>query len=494
MLSIKLGGSHGANAMLYLRGNRRDYDNWHDLGNPTWGYDEVLKYFRKSEQNLDEDLVKFENGKYHSDKGLLKVGRYRAQNDSNAIEDCFVAAGKEFGYNFVDDFNSNTLLGYARGQGTVFNGRRQTTAKAFLIPAKDRPNLHIIKYAHATKVNIDGNGKATGVEFIYKGKENLIANVKKEIVISGGAISSPQLLLLSGIGPAKYLKKLEIPLKKDLAVGKNLQDHLIVPMFFSFHKSKADQLQSENMLQDTIDFYLYGKGEYTGLGITDLVAFLNTVNGTGYPDIEIHHFAYKKDSIALKTYLQIVGFSDEVQAALIEESKTSELAMVFVVLLNPKSKGSIKLNSVDPFEKPYIFANYLDEKEDWQTILNGVKYEYNQVHSKTFKEHEGTFVQLPLKECNKFSFASDEYFKCYINQLSTTVYHPAGTCKMGPKTDKKSVVDPRLRVHGIPNLRVADTSIMPNIVSANTNAPTIMIGEKCADFIKEDWNELRDEL
>lgn len=480
--------------MIYLRGHRRDYDSWHEFGNVGWSYDEVLKYFRKSEQNLDENLVKFDNGKYHNDKGLLKVGPYRSANDSNVIEDCFVAAGKEAGYDSVDDFNSNTILGFARAQGTIADGRRQTTAKSFLIPAKDRPNLHIIKYAHATKVNVNDNNKATGVEFVYKRTEKMVANAKKEIIVSSGAISSPQLLLLSGIGPAKYLKKFEIPIKKDLPVGKNLQDHFIVPMFFSFHKSTADQLQSENMLQDAIDFYLYGKGEYTGLGITDLVAYLNTVNGTGYPDIEIHHFAYKKNSIALKSYLEIVGYSDNVQKALIEESKISEMAMVFVVLLNPKSKGSVKLNSIDPFDKPFIFANYLDEKEDWQTILNGVKYEYNQTHSQAFKEHEGNFIELPLKECSKFKFATDEYFKCYINQMGSTVYHPVGTLKMAPKSDKKAVVDPRLRVHGIHNLRVADASIMPKIVSSNTNAPTIMIAEKAVDMIKEDWNEIRDEL
>lgn len=482
------------NAMLYMRGNRRDYDEWHRLGNPTWSYDEVLKYFQKSEQNLNEDLVKYENGKYHSGDGLLKVGPYRPTNDSNAIEDCFIEAGEEMGYEHVDDFNSDTYLGYGRAQGTVYNGRRQTTAKAFLIPAKDRPNLHIIKHAHATKIQIDANGKAVGVEFVYQGKQSLVAKTKKEIIVSGGAISSPQLLLLSGIGPEKHLNKLGIPLKKDLAVGKHLEDHLIVPMFFSFHQSKSEFLEMENHLQNTINLLMYNKGEYTTLGITDLVGYINTINGTGYPDVELHHFDYRKQSNALKSYLDIVGYGDDVQKTLIEENQNKEMAMVFVVLLNPKSKGSIHLASTDPFEKPSIYANYLDEKEDWQTILNGVKFQYNLIHSKSFKEHEGAFVRLPIADCDEMPFASDKYFKCYINHMATTVYHPTGTCKMAPSTDKKAVVDSRLRVHGITNLRVADASIMPNIVSSNTNAPTIMIGEKCADFVKEDWNTARDEL
>lgn len=486
-----LGGTGALNAMLYIWGNRRDYDRWHDLGNPTWSYDDVLKYFRKSEHNFDNDLVKNQNGKNHSDNGMLKIGHYRLKNDSNIVEDCFVAAAKESGYNYVNDFSSDTILGYARAKGTIHNGRRQTTAKTFLIPAKDRPNLHIIKHAHVTKINIDDNGKATGVEFVYKGNEKLIVNAKKEIIVSAGAISSPQLLMLSGIGPEKHLKKLNIPVKRNLAVGKNLQDHLIVPMFFGFHRSKSVSLISENLLENTIDLLVHNKGPYTNLGITDLVGFINTLNGTGYPDIELHHFAYQKESIGLKTYLNIVGFGDNVQNALIEENKNSEMGMVFVVLLNPKSKGTIKLSTTNPFEKPSIFPNYLDEKEDWQTMLNGVKYQYNQIQSKIFKQHEGNFMRIPLPKCDKLPFASDIYFRCYIDHMATTVYHPVGTCKMGPSSDKKTaVVDSQLRVHGIGNLRVADASIMPLIVSSNTNAPTVMIAEKCADFIKEEQEHL----
>lgn len=487
-----IGGTHGVNAMIYLRSHRRDYDSWESFGNPTWGYDDVLKYFKKSEHNTDAEFV--ENGKYHSNKGPLIVGKYRLKNESHSIEDCFIKAGQESGYSYVNDFNSDTILGYSRVQGTIHDGRRQTTAKAFLIPAKDRPNLHIIKHAHATKIEINEYNKSTAVHFVYKGNKKLTAKIRKEIIVSAGAISTPQLLQLSGIGREKHLTPLGISVKKNLAVGKNLQDHLIVPMFFHFHRSVSDSLEVENILKDTVNFYLQNSGVFTNLGITDLVGYINTVNGTGYPDIETHHFAYKKQSNALKTYLQIVGYGDAVQNALIAENKDSEIAMVFVVLLNPKSSGSIKLKSVDPIDKPFIFANYLDEDEDWNTILNGVKYQYNQVNSVAFKEHDGSFVRLPLKECDQFKIPSDKYFKCYINQMATTVYHPCCTAKMGPISDKNAVVDSRLRIHGIPNIRVIDASIMPNVVSSNTNAPTIMIGEKGADMIKEDWNVERDEL
>lgn len=480
--------------MIYLRGHRRDYDDWHRFGNPTWSYDEVLKYFRKSEHNLDEDLVKNENGKYHSDNGMLKVGPYRPKNDSHPIEDCFIAAGKEAGYDHITDFNSDTVLGFGRVQGTIYNGRRQTTAKSFLIPAKDRPNLHIIKHAHATKIEIDSNGKATGVEFIYNGKNKLVAKTNKEVVVSGGAISSPQLLMLSGIGQEEQMKMHNIPLKKNLAVGENLQDHLIVPVFFSFHKSTSDSSKADNPLESLIDFHLHNRGSHTGIGITDLVGYINTVNGTGYPDIELHHFEFNKESGGLKLLFEKMDLHADIAKKLYEENKQNEVAMVWVVLINPKSTGKISLNSANPFDKPSIFANYLDKEDDWQTVLNGVKYQYDQIKTKAFKEHEGTVIHLPIPECDELPSSSDEYLKCYINQISSTVYHPVGTCKMGPDSDKEAVVDSRLRVHGVPNIRVADASIMPKIVSSNTNAPTIMIGEKCADFIKEDWNGLRDEL
>lgn len=487
-----LGGTSGINAMIYLRSHRRDYNGWHELGNPGWSYDDVLKYFKKSEQNLNENIAR--NGKYHSENGLLKVGFYRDNETYNTIENCHISAAKETGYEYVHDFNSEELLGYSRVQGTIHNGRRQSAAKAFLIPAKDRSNLHIIKHAHVTKIDIDNDGRASAVNFIYNGANELTVKTQKEVIVSGGAISSPQLLMLSGIGPKNHLQKFNIEVKKNLAVGENLQDHLNVPMFFSFHRSKAETLKSDDILSDTIDLLLNNKGSFSILGITDLVGYINTVNGTGYPDIELHFFDFKVQSIGLKTYLDTVGYGDDIQKKLIEENQDSELSMVFVVLLNPKSKGRIQLKSSDPFEKPSIFANYLDEDEDWNTILNGVKFQYNHTNSKAFKEHEGSFIKLPIGGCEKFEYLSDEYFKCYINAMATTVYHPVGTVKMGPTSRKDSVVDSRLRVHGIPNLRVIDASIMPTIVSSNTNAPAIMIGERGSDFIKEDWNVARDEL
>lgn len=488
-----LGGSGAMNAMIYLRSHRRDYDHWQELGNTEWGYENVLKYFKKSEQNTNDQIAQYHNGKYHNQNGLLKVGSYRSNHPmDSAIERCYIAAGAEAGYEYVDDFNSDTLLGYSRVQGTIYNGRRQSTAKAFLIPAKDRPNLHVIKNAQATKIHFDRNNLATSVDFTYNGEQMMNVKTKKEIIVSGGAISSPQLLLLSGVGPKKHLEQFNIDVKLDLAVGRNLQDHLIVPMFFSFDQSENPL--SENILNDTMNLLMYNRGPYTAVGITDLVSFINTVNGSGFPDVETHHFEYAVQSPGLQLYLNAVGFGENIQAKLFEVNQKKPISMNFVVLLNPTSVGRIKLKSIDPMDKPEIFANYLDTANDWQTILNGVRYQYNQTNSKAFKKYSGSFIRVPLPKCDQLEYLSDAYFKCYIDAMTTTVYHPVGTAKMGPAKDKQAVVDSRLRVHGIKNLRVIDASIMPTIVSSNTNAPTIMIGEMGADLIKEDWNAARDEL
>lgn len=487
-----LGGTSAINAMVYLRSHRRDYDHWQRLGNTEWGYENVLRYFKKSEQNTNDTIAAYQNGKYHSTDGLLKVGSYRSNHPiDSAIEQCYIGAGAEAGYDFVDDFNSDRLLGYGRVQGTIYDGRRQSTAKAFLVPAKGRPNLHVIKNAQATRIRFDGN-RVTAVDFLHNGRDRMTVEATKELIVSGGAISSPHLLMLSGIGPREHLDSVGIAVRQDLAVGRNLQDHLIVPMFFSFDESERPLV--ENIVHDTMNLLLHNRGAYTAVGITDLVGFVNTVNGSGFPDIETHHFEYAVKSPGLKLYLNAVGYGADIQAKLFEVNQDRPISMVFVVLLNPTSTGRIELKSADPLEKPAIDANYLDTAHDWHTILNGVKYQHGQVKSKAFRQYDGSFIKLPIPACDQIAYLSDAYFKCYIDGMTTTVYHPVGTVKMGPTSDPAAVVSSRLRVHGVDNLRVIDASVMPTIVSSNTNAPTIMIGEMGADFIKEDWSAARDEL
>lgn len=481
-----LGGSHGMNAMLYLRGHDKDYDTWEKLGNPGWGWNDVLKYFKKSEANQDADFVKYKNGKYHSDKGLLMVGSFR---NTEPLSYVYINASKELGYDLVDDLNAEQLLGYAFLQLTIHNGRRQTVAKNFLIPAKDRPNLHIIKKAYVTKINIDNSNTAKSVELTYNGT-NLIVEARKEVVLSAGAVQSPHLLMLSGVGPRKHLEKFKIPVKKDLPVGQNLQDHLTVPMFYQFHQSSAMVASQIDFADSIYRYALHQDGPMATLSGANLIGHINTVNKSGYPDIQITHVGFGKMSLTFPSYLIVLGAGQDIQNELLNANKEAEISITYLTLLNPLSTGKIELASGMPTDYPKIYANYLEKDADMETLLRGVKYQIEMLNTKSFKDNEAKFIRLPLKNCDKYKYLSDDYLKCYIKHLSTTLFHPVGTSKMGPDSDKEAVVDSKLRVKGINNLRQIDAGIMPVLVSANTNAGTIMIAEKGADFIKEEWNNV----
>lgn len=488
-----LGGSHGINAMIYFRGNERDFNDWESFGNPTWGWRDVLEYFRKSESNANPEFVAYQNGKYHNDSGPLRIESYSTWD---GLSQAFVDAAKEMGYDFIDDINADVPLGYAELQGTLRNGRRETTAKSYLAPAKNRPNLHVIKHAHATRLEIDGKGQATGVYFVYDGEHDLHVRTRKEVIVSAGAINSPQFLMLSGIGPRQHLEQLGIDVKSDLHVGQNLQDHIDVPVFLQVHKSTAPELTVQQQLDDLYQFIVHRNGPLSGVGLLNLVGLINTVNHTGWPDIEIQHYSYKRGQIDLKSYLDTIELQDEIIQPILAANKDAEVIVGIVELLRPESTGHIELRTSNPFDHPRIFPKYLEHDEDVETLVRGVKFVADFVNTKALVREEGELIRLPLPECDVNEYQSDAYWRCYISYLTTTVYHPIGTNKMGPKTDATAVIDPRLRVHGIKGLRVMDASVMPKMVSANTNAATIMIAEKGCDFIKEEWGRQsgKDEL
>lgn len=483
-----LGGSSGLNAMIYIRGNRRDYDDWERFGNPSWGYNDVLEYFKKSEANQIDSMI----GKYHGNKGMLKVDNY---NSSDLLGPVLIAAATEKGFKTNVDLNGEETLGYSFNQGTIHGGERQSAARSFLVPAKHRPNLHIIKNALATRILFDDDKpKVKGIEFVIDGKVKKQARIRKEVIVSSGSVSTPQLLMLSGVGPEKHLRKLNVEVKRNLAVGLNLQDHIVAPMYFKFEKPIFDEPKPEDMIKHVYDYVTQRSGLLAATGVTNLCAFINTVNGTGFPDIELHHYSFARGTPGLSIYMDVVGYIEKYKKYLNELNRRYDMALVYVVLLNPKSVGKIQLNSTNPFDKPLIFPNYFDKYEDLETLVRGVKLQHSFIKTKTFEKQKASFVRVPIDECDDFADGSEKYFKCYIKHMSQTVYHPIGTAKMGPKSDESAVVDHRLRVHGVNGLRVIDASIMPKLVSGNTNAPTIMIGEKGADMIKSDWSEHHSEL
>lgn len=470
------------NAMIYLRGFPYDFDQWHAMGNDGWDYATVLEYFKKSENNQANDMRKYE--KYHATKGPLKVDYYNSGDGTRFV---FLGAAQEAGYNLGHNFNGEDRVGYAYVQGTVADGERQSTAKAFLVPAADRKNLHIIKHAHVIDLDVDQTGQVTGVNFSYNSTKTFVAKAKKEVVLSAGAINTPQILMLSGIGPKADLDQHKIKLVQDLPVGKNLQDHVYVPIFFAFPKLTAT-LDAE-MLSDQLFMYIQQRnGPMAYLNSLDLVGFIDTkdVNGTR-PDIQYHHHAFERRSPVFMFFLKSLGYEDIVIERLMSENDKHHVSVVWAVLANPKSKGEILLRSNEPAEKPKIFPHYFHEQDDLDTMVRGIKVYAGYEDSVTFQENEVKLIKMKLPDCDKLAYKSDEYWQCYSRMLSTTLYHPTGTAKMGPAADKEAVVTPKLKVKGMKNLRVADASVMPNIVSTNTNAATIMIGERAADFIKEQW-------
>lgn len=483
-----IGGSHTINAMIYLRGHPQDFDNWEKLGNPTWEYSNVLEYFRKSETNENSSFI----GKYHGADGPMSVGHF---DESDSFRQIIINAGEEFGYEFRDDLNAEKFMGYGNAQGTLKKGQRMSAAKAFLIPARDRRNLHVIKFAQATRINFNKDKKVTGIEFIYNGDKKMKARVNKEIILSAGAVGTPQLLMLSGIGPKKHLEKFELPIVQNLPVGRNLQDHIVVPVFFSFHKSTATP-ETNDIINDIFQYSVNRTGPLAGVGALNLIGLISTTNDKNIPDIEFQSFSYKRQSTTFPGALNSIGYKSRIVDGLLKENENVDMVMVFVELCRPESTGKIELRSIDFNDKPVINANYFDDKRDIDTILRGVKFQANYVNTKSFKKHEGELVKVPLPECEKYKYFSDDYWKCYIAEMSTTVYHPVGTARMGPVKNKKSVVDSELRVIGVKGLRAIDASIMPKMVSANINAAVIMIGEKGSDFIRSEWSDAirKDEL
>nr|CAH7724673.1 unnamed protein product [Callosobruchus chinensis] len=357
-----LGGSSVLNYMLYVRGNKNDYDLWEQLGNPGWNYSSVLKYFIKSEDNRNPYLAR---SPYHGTGGMLTV---QESPWRTPLVLAFLEAGAEMGYP-IRDINGADQAGFMIAQGTIRRGSRCSTAKAFLRPIKRRHNLDIALNAHVTRILINPSTKrAFGVEFIRKGRKQVVM-ARKEVIMSAGSLNTPQILMLSGVGPKQELTKHGIPVLADLPVGENLQDHVAMG------------------------------------GLTFMID--------------------KPVSIV----------QDRFQAF--------------------------------PMTMQYIAINISE--------------------SRAFKRFGSRLHRIPFPNCKHLQFASDAYWECHIRTISMTIYHPVGTCKMGPDSDKEAVVDPRLRVYGVSGLRVIDASIMPTIPSGNTNAPAIMVGEKGADLIKEDW-------
>lgn len=486
-----LGGSGAINAMMYIRGNRRDYDRWKSLGNPEWGWNDVLPYFRKSENMNNPKLVRGLGAKYHRTGGYLNVEQ---RIDNTTLNGILKRAAMELGYNWIEDFNRDKHIGYGSSQHTIIGPTRCSPAKAFLTPIRHRANLHVIKHALVSRVLIDERNVATGVRFVIEGSQRVQqVTARREVIVAAGAINTPQLLMLSGIGPADELKKFDIPLKVDLNVGGNLQDHVAVPLFFKFY-NVPDPYVDEQFAQMNELYKIAVQNRSQAVvrtGYLDTAAFLNTKNATDpYPDIQVLNFGFPKGGRYSEILTRNFEFTDTISASLLDIDRITSAVYVHITALNPKSRGRIRLASTNPQDYPIIEANYFENTDDLNVMVQGIRLQQLLLQTEEFRSAGATLHRINIPGCREHVYDTNEYWECYVRHLTITTYHPAGTAKMGPATDRDAVVDSRLRVRGIRGLRVIDASIMPLVISGNTNAPTIMIAEMGSDFIKQDHGHL----
>lgn len=446
-----LGGSSSSNAMCYTRGHRADYDAWRDLGNPGWGYADLLPYFRRAENRERGD------GEFHGVGGPLNVAPLRSPNPLSLA---FVEAAASVGHRRNDDFSGAEQEGVGLYEVTQVNGQRCSSARAYLRPAEARPNLAVLTGAHATRVLFEGR-RAVGVVYRRDGAERSV-KARREVILSGGAINSPQLLLLSGIGPGAELQALGIPVVQDLpGVGKNLQDHLDVTVVQACTRPVSYGLTPVTALRGLADIarYLVSKrGMYT-TNAAEAGGFVKSAPQEALPDLQFHFTTAPLSNHGLDVkFLLQQGYS------------------LHVCDLRPLSRGEIRLAGPDPLAHPAIEPNYLSDPRDLEKLVLGVNAARRILAAPAFDPYRGDEIR-PGPDVQ-----DDEAIRGFIRARAETIYHPVGTCKMG--NDPLAVVDAELRVRSISGLRVADASIMPVLVGGNTSAPAIMIGEKAADLIR----------
>ena len=451
-----LGGSSSINGMIYIRGQREDFDHWRQLGNVGWSYDDVLPFYRKAEDN--------ERGasEYHAVGGPLGVSNtYRHE-----LADAFIAAAEQAGYPRNPDFNGARQEGFGYNQLTTRGGRRCSTAVAYIKPARHRENLKVIVNAIATRVLFDGR-EATGVEYEVEGRKHVV-RARREVIVSSGATNSPQLLQLSGVGPADLLRKLDIPVVAEIKeVGEDLQDHFGAAISYRCNRP----ISLNNVINDPIrrtlmglNYILFRKGPMAGnAGLCS--GFVRTDPALSVPDIDILMWIWSiaKSARRAKERVSLDPFPGFTAMA---------------CLTHPESRGSVRAKSRDPNVSPEIRFNHLTAERDRRSLVGGLRAIRRVMSMPSISSYIAEEVD-PGPGC-----VTDDDLLRHLRTRGRSTFHSTSTCRMG--VDSRAVVDPRLRVRGFGRLRVADASIMPRVISGNTNAATIMIGEKAASMILED--------
>ena len=447
-----LGGSSSINGNIYSRGQRLDFDGWAQRGNRGWGYADVLPYFRRSERRIGDgdDTFRGRDG----DLIITNID-YR-----HPLADDFIKGAIGYGIPLNEDYNGAIQEGISYTQRTIFKGRRVSSARAFLRPALKRSNIELRTKSHATKIVFDGK-RAVGIQY-SRGGQSYEIRARREIILSGGAVNSPQLLQLSGIGPAALLKEIGVPVHHDLlGVGENLRDHFVLRIVARIKTMDTinQRVKGLPLVSETFKYFT-GRPSVLGLSPTLVYIFWKSDPALDNGDLQI--------SFTPASYKEGV------------QSQLDDFPGVTVApwVQRPESTGHIRVKSANPFEAPAIQPNYFSHETDRRLSLAGMRMARDLMQTPEFAPHVDR-EELPGPDVN-----TEDEMLAYYRENATTTFHLMGTCRMGPESDPTAVVDDNLRVRGLEGLRVADASIMPTMPSANTNAATIMIGEKCADFIR----------
>ncbi len=453
-----MGGSSSVNAMVYTRGNRLDYDNWAARGNPGWSYAEILPLFKRAENSEC-----FGANEYHGLGGPLNVSYLRSPSPINTA---FLEACGEQGLPKTDDYNGASQFGCSPAQVTQKDGERCSAAKAYITPHLRRPNLTVITQAHTQRIVLEGK-RAVGAEFLRDGQSTQV-RARSEVILSGGAFGSPQLLMLSGIGPAAHLQQHGINVVHDLpGVGQNLHDHVTAVLIYRTPRKESTFGFSFSGLLQIVRSIFEWRKRRSGIitsNVAESQAFMFADKDEKSPDIQLALCTGIVDDHTRKNHLGH-GYT------------------LHITLMRPKSRGSVRLQSANAKDAPLIDPQFLADPRDLATLVRGTQLGYDIMQSPAFAPYRGKM--LYALERNNPSQVEQ-----YLRDHADTEYHPCSTCKMGPSTDPLAVVDASLRVYGIERLRVVDASIMPELVSGNTNAPTIMIAEKAIDMIRAQSAEI----
>ncbi|XP_030033986.1 glucose dehydrogenase [FAD, quinone] [Manduca sexta] len=468
-----LGGSSAANYMFYVRGNKADFNTWVAEGNEGWDWDTVTYYYKKSENYKDPVILNSKSRSLHNTNGYLGVTRPDWPEETKDYFEAF----RENGRNIILDTNGFRQNGYSQPPMTIDNGLRQSTAVAFIRPIKNRPNLFILRNTRARRVILNKINRATGVE--VKLADGTITKIIacKEVILSAGSFISPQLLMLSGIGPRKHLNKMNIKVKLDSPhVGKHSQDH---PLFFVSLTGRTNPLSAVQNLGIIARPDRFPSPTLLGHVALD--------NQQLYPDYQVFAFVSPASSAASTIICShVLKLEDNICQALTKAGLLKETLFSFLSLLHPHSRGEIKLKSNDPDDQPLIYTGYFTDERDLEKFTWALEDYLTILNSTVFRNMNSEVINMDVRQCNHLKFKCHDYWKCFILNTISTQFHTSGTCRMG--RPGYGVVNERLQVYGTIGLRVVDASIMPNITSGNTNAPTMMIAEKAADMIKQDYN------